>query len=102
MLVLSRMDGPPAQRSLHRLGARRPLSTPAKPFMGAGRYVNYFGDDEPRDAVAAAYGPNYRRLQEVKAKYDPENFFRLNHNIQPWHRRPEAPLERIWLTSRWV
>jgi hypothetical protein len=52
-------------------------------FMGSGRYVNYLGDDEPSDAVAAAYGPNYRRLQQMKAKYDPENFFRLNQNIRP-------------------
>ncbi len=54
-----------------------------RPYMGAGRYVNYFGDDEREDAVAAAYGPNHGRLREVKAKYDPENFFRLNHNIRP-------------------
>ena len=27
------------------------------------------------DPVAAAYGPNYRRLQELKTKYDPGNFF---------------------------
>lgn len=54
-----------------------------QPFMGSGRYVNYFGDDEPYDAIAAAYGPNYRRLQQIKAKYDPENFFRMNQNIQP-------------------
>jgi FAD/FMN-containing dehydrogenase len=51
--------------------------------MGSGRYMNYFGDDEPSDAVAAAYGPNYRRLQAIKAKYDPGNVFRMNHNIQP-------------------
>jgi len=54
-----------------------------RPFMGAGRYVNYFGDDEREDAVAAAYGPNHGRLREIKAKHDPENFFRLNHNIRP-------------------
>ena len=54
-----------------------------QPFMGAGRYVNYLGDDEQGDAVAAAYGPNYRRLQQIKAKYDPENFFRMNQNIRP-------------------
>jgi len=29
-----------------------------QPFMGSGRYVNYLGDDEPGDPVAAAYGPN--------------------------------------------
>jgi FAD/FMN-containing dehydrogenase len=54
-----------------------------EPFMASGRYVNYLGDDETGDAAAAAYGPNYRRLQEVKTKYDPQNFFRMNQNIQP-------------------
>jgi FAD/FMN-containing dehydrogenase len=54
-----------------------------EPFAGAGRYVNYLGDDEPDDPVPAAYGPNYRRLQQVKAKYDPKNFFRMNQNIRP-------------------
>jgi FAD/FMN-containing dehydrogenase len=54
-----------------------------EPFAAAGRYVNYLGDDEPGDPVAAAYGPNYRRLQQVKAKYDPKNFFRMNQNIRP-------------------
>jgi FAD/FMN-containing dehydrogenase len=52
-------------------------------FMGGGRYVNYLGDDEQGDVVAAAYGPNYRRLAAVKAQYDPENFFRMNQNIRP-------------------
>jgi FAD/FMN-containing dehydrogenase len=52
-------------------------------FMGGGRYVNYLGDDEQGDVVAAAYGPNYRRLATVKAQYDPENFFRMNQNIRP-------------------
>ena len=54
-----------------------------RPFMGSGRYVNYLGDDEGGEEVAAAYGPNYRRLQQLKAKYDPDNFFRLNQNIRP-------------------
>jgi FAD/FMN-containing dehydrogenase len=54
-----------------------------QPFKGSGRYMNYLGDDEVGDEVVAAYGPNYRRLQQLKAKYDPENFFRLNQNIRP-------------------
>jgi FAD/FMN-containing dehydrogenase len=54
-----------------------------EPFAAAGRYVNYLGDDEPGDPVAAAYGPNYGRLRELKTKYDPKNFFRMNQNIRP-------------------
>ncbi len=54
-----------------------------EPFFAGGRYVNYLGDDEPGDPTAAAYGPNYRRLQDVKTKYDPSNFFHLNQNIRP-------------------
>lgn len=54
-----------------------------EPFAAAGRYVNYLGDDEPDDAVSAAYGPNYQRLRQLKTKYDPKNFFRMNQNIRP-------------------
>ena len=54
-----------------------------KPFMAKGRYVNYLGDDEATDQVAAAYGPNYARLSEIKRKYDPDNIFHLNQNIRP-------------------
>jgi FAD/FMN-containing dehydrogenase len=54
-----------------------------QPFVGMGRYSNYLDDDEPGDPSAAAYGANYRRLQELKAKYDPVNFFHINQNIRP-------------------
>ena len=54
-----------------------------QPFFAAARYVNYLGDDETGEPVATAYGPNYRRLQQIKAKYDPKNFFRMNQNIRP-------------------
>ncbi|MEK9283827.1 MULTISPECIES: FAD-binding oxidoreductase [unclassified Bradyrhizobium] len=54
-----------------------------QPFFAAGRYVNYLDDDETADSIAAAYGPNYRRLQRIKAKFDPKNVFRMNQNIRP-------------------
>jgi FAD/FMN-containing dehydrogenase len=54
-----------------------------KPFLAAARYVNYLDHDEAGDPVSAAYGPNYSRLRELKAKYDPENFFHANVNIRP-------------------
>jgi hypothetical protein len=43
-------------------------------------YVNDLGADEA-DRVGAAYGSNYERLLAIKAKYDPENFFRANQNV---------------------
>jgi FAD/FMN-containing dehydrogenase len=61
----------------------RETYTAMEPFVGAGRYVNYLGDDETGDPTAAAYGTNYRRLQEIKKKYDPSNFFHMNQNIRP-------------------
>ena len=54
-----------------------------KPFIAPGRYVNYLDDDEAGDPIAAAYGPNYRRLQDLKKRYDPNNFFHVNQNIRP-------------------
>jgi FAD/FMN-containing dehydrogenase len=53
-----------------------------RPHLVAGSYVNYVSDEG--DAFArAAYGPNYDRLVSLKNKYDPTNFFRMNHNIKP-------------------
>ena len=54
-----------------------------RPHFTSGRYVNYLGDDDGEDAVAAAYGPNHQRLRTLKAKYDPMNLFHLNQNIRP-------------------
>lgn len=54
-----------------------------EPSFANGRYANYLDDDEAGDSVVAAYGPNYRRLQEIKTKYDPTNFFHINQNIRP-------------------
>ncbi len=53
------------------------------PFFATARYVNYLDEDDVGDPVAAAYGPNYRRLQQLKTKYDPDNFFHMNQNIRP-------------------
>jgi len=53
------------------------------PYLDDRRWLNYFSDDDAVDAVRAAYGPNYDRLVEVKRRYDPQNVFHLNHNIDP-------------------
>jgi FAD/FMN-containing dehydrogenase len=54
-----------------------------KPYRAELRYVNYLDEDDVGEAVRAAYGPNYDRLVEVKRRYDPDNVFHLNHNIDP-------------------
>jgi FAD/FMN-containing dehydrogenase len=52
-----------------------------EPFATGGVYVNFISEGEER--IEGAYGPNYDRLTRVKAKYDPDNFFRINQNIKP-------------------
>jgi FAD/FMN-containing dehydrogenase len=52
------------------------------PYSAGGAYVNFMMD-EGEDRVKATYGDNYKRLTEIKAKYDPTNLFRVNQNIKP-------------------
>ncbi len=55
-----------------------------EPHRADGRWLNYYGEDDGGDeALRAAYGPNAKRLAEVKGRYDPENVFHLNQNIEP-------------------
>jgi hypothetical protein len=53
------------------------------PFNLEGGYVNFLMDDEADSRLEASYGSNYKRLAAIKAKYDPQNFFRVNQNIKP-------------------
>ena len=52
------------------------------PHTVGGSYVNFMMD-EGEDRVRDSYGDNYERLREIKATYDPDNFFRVNQNIEP-------------------
>jgi FAD/FMN-containing dehydrogenase len=60
----------------------RHLFEAAAPFASDSVYVNFMPDDE-NDRVEKAYGTNYRRLAEIKRRYDPANLFRMNQNIRP-------------------
>ena len=49
-----------------------------------GLYLNFPGlGEEKEELVKAGYGANYERLAVLKAKYDPDNLFRMNLNITP-------------------
>lgn len=61
----------------------RGLYQAVRPFAPAGVYVNDLDRDETQDRVRDAYGTNYERLVALKARYDPTNFFRMNHNVRP-------------------
>jgi FAD/FMN-containing dehydrogenase len=52
------------------------------PHSEAGGYVNFASPDD-NDKVAENYGVNYRRLTDVKRRYDPDNLFHLCQNIKP-------------------
>jgi FAD/FMN-containing dehydrogenase len=56
--------------------------TALHPYSAGGGYINMIMD-EGQDLVRAAYGENYDRLAQIKAKYDPDNLFRVNQNIIP-------------------
>jgi FAD/FMN-containing dehydrogenase len=60
----------------------RQLFESVAPFASGSVYVNFMPDDE-KERVEKAYGSNYRRLAEIKRRYDPGNLFRMNQNIQP-------------------
>jgi FAD/FMN-containing dehydrogenase len=57
-----------------------------EPYVAARRYVNYLSGDDAAAPGTAIYGPNYDRLAELKARYDPDNVFHLNQNIEPGGR----------------
>jgi FAD/FMN-containing dehydrogenase len=50
---------------------------------GAGGYVGFLGDEDEETLRAAYPGGNWERLRGLKRRYDPDNLFRLNHNIAP-------------------
>ena len=55
-------------------------------MLGEDASKEKWGDAADPDAdplVHASWGANYTKLQRIKAKYDPNNMFRLNHNVKP-------------------
>jgi hypothetical protein len=61
----------------------RALTDALSPWARPAGFPNFIS--EPGDAaVVVAYGDErYARLVEAKDRWDPENVFRLNHNVSP-------------------
>ena len=77
---------PDAAEDEARIAWVKGFSGAMRPYAMAGQYVNFLGQDErdPRTKALATYGePRLERLTALKRRYDPDNVFRVNHNIPP-------------------
>ncbi|MGW0732362.1 FAD-binding oxidoreductase [Streptomyces sp. NPDC002851] len=54
-----------------------------RPFSTGGNYVNFQLAEDDSTRTADAYRGTYDRLRQIKARYDPDNLFRVNRNISP-------------------
>lgn len=68
-----------ADTDMHRDWARSAEKALRPYATGAHLLAALDGDDQAQ----TAFGPNLARLGEIKQKYDPSNFFRVNQNIVP-------------------
>jgi FAD/FMN-containing dehydrogenase len=64
------------------IGWAREFYNATRPYASSTAYVNFL-PDEDGERLSTTYGGNYAKLREIKAKYDPENVFRVNQNIKP-------------------
>ena len=54
-----------------------------RPYSTGGNYVNFQTDDESDERTIESYRDNYKRLETIKARFDPSNLFQVNRNIRP-------------------
>jgi len=64
------------------IGWARDLFRDTAKYSLGSAYVNFMSADEDY-RIEKAYGPNYKRLSEIKQRHDPDNLFRSNQNIRP-------------------
>jgi FAD/FMN-containing dehydrogenase len=66
------------------IGWAREMWAAMERYSTGGLYLNFAGFGEEKEALLrGGYGVNYDRLASLKAKYDPDNLFRMNLNITP-------------------
>lgn len=59
------------------------LRADMRPWSSGAIYLNFIGDEGHERVIAGFGANNYARLAAIKAKYDPDNIFHLNHNVRP-------------------
>ena len=80
LLIVSQWQDP--ARTEANIGWATETFEALRPYMSGRRYVNNLSADDGR-MVRDIWGTNYQRLVQIKRRYDPDNIFRLNHNIDP-------------------
>lgn len=65
------------------MGWARDAHEALRAFSTGGTYVSFLGDDEGAERTKTAYRDNHERLVQVKRKWDPDNLFKINKNIEP-------------------
>jgi FAD/FMN-containing dehydrogenase len=81
MANVGALYGTPQEAPIHRAWVDEGVDVLRQSDTGA--YVNFVAD-EGESGVRAAYpGDTWKRLAEIKRRYDPTNLFRLNQNIPP-------------------
>jgi hypothetical protein len=73
-----RLDGDSAAEARWTRDTRARMERFASPEV----YINFLGETD-NQAVRASYGGNYERLVAIKSRYDRDNLFHRNQNIQP-------------------
>ncbi|WP_028660079.1 BBE domain-containing protein [Nocardioides insulae] len=60
----------------------RAVRASVEPWATGDVYLNFISHEGP-DRLRAGFGAGWDRLVAVKREFDPDNVFRLNHNIRP-------------------
>ncbi len=69
--------------SAHHISWLKELWSAMEGHLNGSTYLNHAALDDKPEAVRASFGAKYARLRNIKAKYDPDNLFRMNANIPP-------------------
>jgi FAD/FMN-containing dehydrogenase len=79
-MCLGAADGPGHEEELRDWACG--FAAALAPYAIGGAYSNFLMDEGP-EAAHDSYGANHVRLAAIKRRYDPDNVFQLNQNIQP-------------------